>query len=90
MTGRMGDTFAHFRTMTEGYVQNGRERRHTEVGAPAKQDLKFLVLRNTSRRPGTETSNPVFGPVVTALPRTIPQNHPTFSLAPEADRGAAD
>src|SRR5438105_11669548 len=44
-----------------------RKRCHTEVGAPAKQDNGSLVVRNMSRRPRTETSTLVFGPVVTAL-----------------------
>jgi len=45
----------------------GRERCHTEVGAPAKQDGGSLVVRNMSRRPRTATSTLVCGPVVTAL-----------------------
>src|SRR5256886_16245959 len=43
------------------------KRCHTEVGAPAEQDCRSLVVRNMSRRPRTETSTLVFGPVVTAL-----------------------
>jgi hypothetical protein len=57
---------------------NDRERRHSEVGAPARQDLGSL--RNMSRRPGTATSNPVLGLVVTALPKTIPKHHQNFTL----------
>jgi hypothetical protein len=39
-------------------------------------------LRNTSGRPGTETSNPVLGLVVTALPKTIPEHTSNFTLTP--------
>ena len=56
---------------------NNRERRHTEVGAPARQD--YGSLRNMSRRPGTETSHPVLGLVVTALPKTIPEHTSNFT-----------
>jgi hypothetical protein len=56
--------------------ENDRERCHSEVGAPARSDQGSLVmLRNTSGRPGTETSNSVLELVVTALPETIPEHN---------------
>ena len=42
---------------------------HTEVGAPAMQDYGSLVLGNMPRRPRTETSTLILGPVVTTLLR---------------------
>jgi hypothetical protein len=58
----------------------GRERCHTEVGAPAKQDSGSLVVRNMSRRPRTKTSTLVCGLVVTALCRV-------YRRTPESTRG---
>jgi len=57
-----------------------RERCHTEVGAPAKQDSGSLVVRNMSRRPRTETSTLVCGLVVTALYRV-------YRRTPKSTRG---
>jgi hypothetical protein len=57
------------RTTKKERRSEGRKRCHTEVGAPAMQDCGSLVLRNMSRRPRTETSTLVLGPVVTALLR---------------------
>jgi hypothetical protein len=41
-----------------------------------------VVLGNTSGRPGTETSIPVLGLVVTALPKTIPEHNSNFIFPP--------
>src|SRR5262249_15375366 len=62
-------------------VTSGDKRCHTEVGAPAEQDCRSLVVRNMSRRPRTETSTLVLGPVVTALLQV-------YRITPQSTRGA--
>src|SRR5215831_6731467 len=62
-------------------VSSCDKRCHTEVGAPAEQDWRSLVVRNMSRRPRTETSTLVLGPVVTAL-------LPVYQITMESTRRA--
>jgi hypothetical protein len=40
----------------------------------------LVMLRNMSGRPGTATSHPVLGLVVTAQPKTIPEHNWNFTL----------
>ena len=56
---------------------NSRERRHSEVGAPARQDygsLRFWAKEHV-QTPRAKTSNPVLGLVVTALLKTISEHN---------------